>query len=193
MTEQRELTPLIAALADLVKWLEAAHVPGVVIGGVAASLLGRPRLTHDVDALVMAAEASWQKLMEHGAAFGIYPRLSDALAFAIRTRVLLMRHEPSGVDVDVTFGALRFEEEAVAHRTIVTVAGIALPLPAPEDLVIMKAVAHRPRDLADIEAILDAHPGLDVAHVRRWVQEFARAAGMPEIWDTLQRLLKERG
>lgn len=192
MTERQELAPLISALADLVKWFEAAGVPGVVIGGVAASLLGRPRLTHDVDALVVADETRWQELVERGVPFGFHPRLTDALAFAARARVLLMRHVPSGVDVDVTFGALRFEEEAVAHRTVVMVAGVALPLPTPEDLIIMKAVAHRPRDLSDIEAIFDAHPGLDVERVRRWVREFARAADMPEIWDDLQRMLKGR-
>lgn len=191
MTERQELAPLISALADLARWFESANVPGIVVGGVAASLIGRPRLTHDVDALVMVDEAHWHDLLEQGAPFGFRPRFTDALAFAARARVLLMRHEPSGVDVDIMFGALRFEEEAVAHRTFVTVAGVTLPLPTPEDLIVMKAVAHRPRDLTDIEAILDAHSGLDVDHVRRWVREFARAAAMPEIWDDLQRLLKD--
>ena len=191
MTERQELTPLISALSDLARWFESASVPGIVVGGVAASLIGRPRLTHDVDALVMVDEAHWHELLEQGMPFGFRPRLIDALAFAARSRVLLMRHEPSGVDVDIMFGALRFEEEAVAHRTFVTVAGVVLPLPTPEDLIVMKAVAHRPRDLTDIEAILDAHPGLDVGYVRRWVREFARAAGMPEIWDDLRRMLKD--
>ncbi|OGI51981.1 MAG: hypothetical protein A3E57_08885 [Candidatus Muproteobacteria bacterium RIFCSPHIGHO2_12_FULL_60_33] len=192
MTERQELAPLISALADLARWFEAANIRGIVVGGVAASLIGRPRLTHDVDALVMADESRWQDLLERGAPFGFRPRLTDALAFAARTRALLMRHEPTGVDVDIMFGALRFEEEAVAHRSFVSVAGVALPLPTPEDLIVMKAVAHRPRDLTDIEAILDVHPGLDVERVRRWVREFARAAAMPEIWDDLQRLLKDR-
>jgi hypothetical protein len=44
---------LLAALADLMKWLDAANMPSMVIGGVAASLLGRPRLTQDADALAI--------------------------------------------------------------------------------------------------------------------------------------------
>jgi hypothetical protein len=36
---------LLAALADLMKWLDAMKVPSMVIGGVAASVLGEPRLT----------------------------------------------------------------------------------------------------------------------------------------------------
>ena len=44
---------LLSALADLMKWLDASNIPSMVIGGVAASMLGRARLTQDVDALVM--------------------------------------------------------------------------------------------------------------------------------------------
>ncbi len=53
MVEPTELVPLLAVLRDLVGWWKAGKVPGVVIGGLAASLLGRPRLTRGVDALVL--------------------------------------------------------------------------------------------------------------------------------------------
>lgn len=42
----------LEALSDLTRSLEAAHVPAMVVGGVAASILGRPRTTRDIDALV---------------------------------------------------------------------------------------------------------------------------------------------
>ena len=107
---QSPLVPLLDALNDLTRWLAAAHVHGAVIGGVAASLRGRPRLTRDVDVLVSVAEPHWGELLEHGAQFGLVPRLAEAIAFAHSARVLLLRHEPSGVDVDVILGALPFEE-----------------------------------------------------------------------------------
>jgi hypothetical protein len=47
---------------------------------------------------------------------------------------------------------------------------VGIPLPLPEDLIIMKAVAHRPRDLGDIEAMLAAHPELNPRRVRHWVR-----------------------
>jgi hypothetical protein len=40
MIERQELAPLSSALADLVRWFEAANVPGIVVGGVAISLIG---------------------------------------------------------------------------------------------------------------------------------------------------------
>ena len=154
MPEPTDLTPLLAVLRDLAAWLKAGKVPGVVIGGLAASLLGRPRLTRDVDALVMVDEGHWAEFLAAGAEHGFMPRRDDALAFAQETRVLLVRHQESGMDADIVLGLLPFEKEAVARATWVELSGVQVPLPLPEDLIIMKAVAHRPQDLADIEAHL---------------------------------------
>jgi hypothetical protein len=189
MPEPTNLAPLLAVLRDLVAWLKAGKVPGVVIGGLAASLLGRPRLTRDVDALVLVSESHWAEFMGKGVKHGFTPRRDDVLAFAQETRVLLLRHQESGIDVDIVFGSLPFEKEAVARATWVELGGVQAPLPLPEDLIVMKAVAHRPQDLADIEAILAAHPKISVRRVRRWVREFAAALEMSEILNDLEAVL----
>jgi hypothetical protein len=66
---------------------------------------------------------------------------------------------------------------------------VRVRVPTPEDLIIMKAVAQRPKDLNDIEAILRAHPDLDLDRVMRWTREFAAALETPEILVGLERLL----
>jgi len=193
MAEQEEtLVPLLAALRDLVAWFQDAPTPGTVIGGVAASLLGRPRVTRDIDALVLLDESEWSTFLAKGAGFGFVPRLSNALTFARQARVLLVRHEASGIDIDIAFGALPFEEKAVARAVWHDVGGIRIPLPLPEDLLIMKAVAHRPRDMADIESILDAQPKLDLPRVRRWVREFSAALETPELLRDFNALVARR-
>ena len=192
MPDPVTLAPLLAVLRDLVDWLKAEKVQGVVIGGLAASLLGRPRLTRDVDALVLLDEGHWADFLTAGAGYGFIPRRDDALAFAQQTRVLLVRHQGSGIDVDIVFGSLPFEKEAVARATWMELGGVRAPLPLPEDLIIMKAVAHRPQDLADIEAILVAHPKINSRRARRWVREFAAVLEMPEILNDLEALLSRR-
>ena len=192
MSEAKPLVPLLEALRDLVAWFRAARVHGVVIGGVAASFLGRPRVTRDVDALISLDEGRWKMFLTAGAQFGFVPRRPDALRFAREVRVLLVHHEPSGIDTDIVLSSLPFEEETVARAVPVNVGGITIPLPTPEDLVILKAVAHRPRDLADIESILDAHPKLDLRRVRRCVRNFSSALEMPEILSDLEGILTQR-
>ena len=61
----------------------------MIIDGVAASVLGRPRLTQDVDALAVLPEADWTKAIRLAPQYNIVPRMEDALQFAKRTRVLL--------------------------------------------------------------------------------------------------------
>lgn len=192
MSEGKPPAPLVAALRDLVTWLQAEGVPGIVIGGVAASILGRPRTTGDIDALVLLDEARWGRFLSAGIRFGFVARRPDAIAFAQQTRVLLARHEPSAIDVDLVLGTLAFERQAIARARSVLVEGLTLPLPTAEDFTIMKAVAHRPHDLSDIESVLDAHPALNVRRVRRWVREFSAAMEMPDVLTDLEAILARR-
>ena len=68
---------------------------------------------------------------------------------------------------------------------MVEIGQIKLRLPTPEDLIIMKAIAHRPKDLMDIQSIAASVPDLDKrAHVRIWVEQFGEALDMPDLWET---------
>jgi hypothetical protein len=97
---------LLGALADLVKWLESAQISAMVIGGVASSFLGRPRMTQDVDALAILPENKWDAATEAARNFGIVPRIDQAVVFARRSRVLLLKHAQSDIAIDVILGGL---------------------------------------------------------------------------------------
>ncbi len=164
----------------------------MIIGGVAASVLGQPRLTQDVDALAILPEDRWAPMLDAAARFGIVRRIDNPLDFARRSRVLLMKHAASGIDIDVTFGGLAFEQAAVENSEQHEIAGVLIRLPRVEDLLIMKAIAHRPKDLQDIEGLLKAHPEADVTRVRQWVREFSMATGMGDMLEELDKLLARR-
>jgi len=183
----------VRILEDLTGWLDGARIPAIVVGGVAAAMLGRPRATRDIDALAIIAEDKWADAVAAAERHGIKARVEDPLAFARRTRVLLLRHVDSGIDIDVILGRLPYEEEAVARGRLHTVGDVKIRLPLVEDLLIMKAVAQRPQDLRDIEGLLDAHPEADVERVRAWVRDFAAATDMPDLVTTLETLLAQRG
>jgi hypothetical protein len=89
---------LQAALADVMKWLDASHIPSMVIGGVASSMLGRPRLTQDVDALVLLPEGEWAKALSSANNHGIVPRIEDPLGFAASKKSLRTANNPQFVD-----------------------------------------------------------------------------------------------
>lgn len=186
------LAPLLAALTGLVRWVDDQGVPAVIIGGVAAGIVGRPRVTRDVDALVRLDQSRWGAFLAAGARYGFVPRVNDALAFADRVRVLLVHHQPSFVDVDVSFAGLPFEDETIARATRLHLYDITFSVPSPEDLIIMKAIAGRVRDHADIASIRDAHPRLDLKRIRRWVKDFSTVLERPEILADLERILRHK-
>ena len=193
VTDASPLTILLGALKSLVRWFEAAKVRGVIIGGVANTFLGRPRMTRDVDGMVWLGDDSrTADFIALAGRFGIVPRIDDAVAFARANRVMLLTHPASAINIDVSSGCLPFEDELLDRSQVDSSLGFKIPLPTPEDLIVLKLLPSRPHDLSDIEGIMDAHPNLDVARVRLWAGRFAAAAEMPEIVENLERLLAAR-
>ncbi len=135
------ITSFLESLAALQRLLEHYDNKGVIIGGIAASLLGQPRLTADLDAVILLSTGDLPQLITAAGEQGILPRIADAETFARK------------------------------------------------NLIILKAVAHRPKDLADIEAIAISHPNLDKERIRFWVEQFGEALDFPELWNTISKLL----
>jgi predicted nucleotidyltransferase len=183
------LASLLAPIQALQSLLSRFHERGVIIGGIAASLLGTPRYTVDLDAVFLLSFEDIPGLLSEAAQLGIEPRISDAAGFALKSRVLLLRHTASGTDIDLSLGILPFEVEMVERSSMVDVGAIKLRLPTPEDLIIMKAVAHRPKDLSDIQAIAASHPDLDKERIRSWLEQFGEALDLPGLWEEIARLL----
>jgi hypothetical protein len=184
-----EIAPLRAPLAAVEALLDRLNGRGVIIGGVAVTALGAPRFTADVDVVLLLSLSRLSELMRAAAEAELLPRIENAELFARRNRVLLLRHEPSGIAVDVSLGMLPFEEEVVTRSELREFDGLRLRLPTVEDLIVLKAVAHRPKDLADIAALAQAHPELDRKRIEHWVREFGAVLEMPDLWDSIRRLL----
>ncbi len=159
---------------------------GVVIGGIAVSLIGQARFTEDLDAMVLLSVEDIAHFLEIAKKENIEPRISQADDFARRNRVLLLRHIPSQTDIDISMGVLPFEQEVIARSVIYEIDdALKIRLPTPEDLIIMKAIAHRPKDLLDIQGIIQSHPNLDRQRIQNWVAQFAELLEMPELWEDI--------
>jgi hypothetical protein len=184
-----DITPLLPPLEALQALLTRFHDRGVIIGGVAASLLGTPRYTVDLDAVFLLGVEEIPDILHEAARLGIEPRIANPAAFAQKNRVLLLRHTASGIDIDLSLGMLPFEIEMVARSAVAKIGSLKLRLPTPEDLIIMKAVAHRPKDLADIQSIASSHPNLDKERIRYWVEQFGEALDLPDLWKIILPLL----
>jgi Nucleotidyltransferase of unknown function (DUF6036) len=190
MSLPENLAPLLAPISALQRLLERVGGRGVILGGVATGFLGKPRFTVDVDAMILSSINDIPQLLLFAKEEGIEPRIENAGSFARKNRVLLLRHNSSRVNIDISLGILPFEEETVERSIIKNIGTLAIRLPTPEDLIIMKAVAHRPKDLQDIQEIVNAHPNLDLVRIEKWVNSFADALEQPDLWKQIEPLLK---
>lgn len=182
------------ALDALRRALDEVDAPSMIIGGVAVIALGVPRLTVDIDATVAAPNLNIERLVESLERQGIRPRIPDALAFARARQVFLGVHQASGTPVDVSFAWLPFEDEALEASNVCDYAGVPIRIPRPEDLLIYKIIALRPRDLQDAEGLLVLHGAtMNVDRVRRVVKQFAEALDDAERPEALERLIRKAG
>ena len=189
MTPIDPLEPLSAPIYALQRLIEQFDNQGIIIGGVAASILGKPRLTADADAMILLSVDDIAQLVALANQEGLIPRLPNTEEFARQNRVILLRHEESGIDVDISLGLLPFEVEAVERSREYEAGSLRLRLPTPEDLIILKAIAHRPKDMLDIEAVISVQKELDYERIRFWVQQFAEVLEMPELMTDLESII----
>jgi hypothetical protein len=185
----KTLKPLLQPLRALQNLIDRFESQGMIIGGVAVSLLSEPRFTADIDAVIFLSVSDLKLLMAGARAEGFEPRITNAEAAARANRVVLLRHHATGIAADISLGALPFEREAIARSQLLNVGKTYLRVPSVEDLIIMKSVVHRAKDILDIQSLIDANPKLDRARIKNWVQQYAELLEMPELWTDLAKLL----
>lgn len=136
--------------------LQERKIPYAMIGGVAASGMGRPRSTHDIDIFVRPedAEASIQAL--------------ESKSFEIEKTDprWLFKGWKDGMMVDVIFksqGDIYFDEEMQERSHLILYHGRKIPAVSAEDLIIIKCAVHSevgPHHWHDALALL-SHAQLD--------------------------------
>lgn len=190
LPERDQINLLSPALKSISLLLKENDVEGIIIGGLAASLLGRPRFTNDIDLVILDLDDRLPKFIKKLKKFGIEPRIKDVTDFARKSRVLLMRHRDSGINIDISMGIMPFEREAVCRSKNESAFGLEVPLPSPEDLIIFKAISKRPQDTEDIKAIIARYPNLDKERVLLVVREFADILESKELLENIEKLLQ---
>lgn len=183
---------ILSVLSSLAGWFSDQNVSYAIIGGVAIGLIAQPRETQDIDAIAWIDLIDLPVLLTSAAHFGFVSRLTDPQSFAEMSRMVLLTHEETGLSVDVSCGALPFEREMIDRSIEFKIDELILKVATPEDLLITKAIAHRGKDLIDIENLLTVYRDLDVSRVRYWVKQFADVLEMPELLTDLDQRLKSR-
>jgi hypothetical protein len=185
-------SPLADLLADLDRALTALGIRWYLFGAQAAILYGVARLTADVDVTVDAGSLANADLVAQLAARGFALRVPDAGEFVEKTRVLPLVHAKSRIPVDVVLAGPGLEELFFGRVEERNVGGVRIPVAAAEDIVTMKVLAGRLKDLDDVASILRAC-SLDTDRVRSTLRLLEQALDRRDLLDEFERLLRQAG
>lgn len=61
----------------------------------------------------------------------------------------------------------------------------------PEDIIIHKIFAGRPRDIEDVRSILIKNPNIDIPYIKKWLKEFEKATPEKNLLKILKICLKQ--
>jgi hypothetical protein len=146
-------------LADAVAMLESRGLPSALIGGLAVSLRGQPRMTVDVDLVIHADVGDALQLVRELSATPFEPLFAVVEEVVASAFILPLRHRTTGIRVNLAIGMSGFEREAIRRATRLAVGAGSVAVVTVEDLLVMKALAGRPQDDADMRGLVDLHRG----------------------------------
>jgi hypothetical protein len=149
-------SPLGELLGALAQVFERLALRWYVFGAQAAIVHGAARLTGDVDATVELGGLATSTLVAALQAAGFALRAADVEGFVERTRVVPLLHAGSAMPVDIVLAGPGLEELFLQRAQEHIIEGIAIPVACREDIVTMKILAGRSKDLDDVVAILAA-------------------------------------
>ena len=131
--EEPQEEALLATLRDVVRALADDGVDHLLMGGIGAYSHARPRVTQDIDVFIRPGDVERVRAALVGAGFEVVDH----------DPTWLLKGWKRGVLVDVIFrstGGIYLDDEMVRRRIVGEYKGISLPLIAPEDLFIIKAL-----------------------------------------------------
>jgi hypothetical protein len=168
-----------AAARDFTAIFNRMQLPYALMGGLAVRAFGVPRPTYDVDvtlaidddmlpALYDAVEAAGYTVPE-AYRRGWVDRVAEMPVIKFR----IYRGTPGeSVDVDLFLMQTAFQQQIIDRRIQADVDSLGTTwIVTPEDLILLKLIAGRPRDLGDIDDVRFMHGELDVDYMRGWAQQ----------------------
>jgi hypothetical protein len=162
-----------------------------VFGAQAVLAYGRPRLTADVDAAVDPQGTGPGDVVDALAAHGFTLRFPLSPEHLRDARLLPMVHPPSGMPLDLVLLRHGLDQEFLDRARPLDVGGVEVPVVSAEDLVAMKVLAGRRKDLEDVRGVLvEQGARLDVERIRSVLASMATVSGEGTLLPRLERLLR---
>ena len=191
-TRPRMASYLADLFSSLVTVFDKASLRWYVFGAQAAVFYGSPRLTADVDVTVLLGEYPLDDLLDLLQQEGFEVRMSDIHTLVRKTKVLPVVHTQSNMPVDIIIGGPGLEEQFAEFARSHDLDGVSVPIVRSEDLIAMKILAGRDKDLQDVSSILKSQAtGMDINDIRSTLKDIEVALDRSDLIPVLDNLIDQ--
>jgi hypothetical protein len=159
---------LVSKIISLHEMLDSIGLPHQFGGAIALAWYRNPRATTDIDINLTLPPEAAEPILQALALLGVTVTPEDGAAIAVDGQARL---DWAGSYLDVFFATTDLHFEMAERARVVRFGPVDLPILAPEDLIICKAVFDRPKDWLDIEEMLRWGTRVDAARALGWVGE----------------------
>lgn len=182
-------SPFAAALVDLKDALTALGVDWYVFGAQAALVYGAARVTADVDVTIRLGSVTPARLAGTLKRHGFKLRVEDP-SFVRTTRVLPVMHVRTSVPADLVLAGPGLEDAFLERAVLHDLGGVEVPVARAEDLIVMKILAGRDKDLDDVAAMLAARgarlAAKEIENMLKMVEEALGQSDLVPAWTRLR-------
>jgi hypothetical protein len=170
---------------ELVSLFEADAVPYVVMGGLAVRIHAVPRPTYDVDFTVALPRSQLPWLYQHVESLGYTVPAAQAAGWVDTVKGLPVVKLQAflgerAIDVDIFLAETAYQQHLLTRRERHAAEGLDAWFVSPEDLILLKLLAGRPKDRVDVSDILFIQGQLDEAYLKHWAQELGIVTDLDE-------------
>ncbi len=177
---------LVQPMRDFIRLFEELHIAYAIMGGIAVGAHGIPRPTHDLDFKIRLDRNRLPEL--YAAAEQLGYSVPDAFIagwvdLVSEMPLVRMRQWVEGkvIDIDIFLAESPFQESVLARRVRMEIDTGDAWLVSAEDLILLKLIASRPRDIGDIFDIFLAQGQLDEDYMQTWAAELDVAGKLREV------------
>ena len=160
-------------ILKIISELDREKIPYMIIGGQAILLHGEPRMTQDIDITLGIDIDDYKKIESVITKLKLEPLVGNIQGFLEKTRTLPVRDSNTGVRIDIIFSFIGYERQAIERGKKFRYKNQSINYASKEDMIIMKIIAGRSRDLDDAAGIMLKNKNLDEKYIRKWLNEFS--------------------
>lgn len=167
------MNDLSQVLRNVVAVFDRLGLPYAVMGGIAVRSYAIPRPTYDVDFTLAVQREQLGELFAAVEELGYtVPQnyLNGWVDHVAEMPLVKFRMylQDNGVDIDVFLAETPFQQELMRRRKLRETGDGNVWFVSPEDLILLKLVANRARDTADVLDVLFTQGQLDEDYLKHW-------------------------